>query len=252
MLDCGLRVTEVARLKVKNFYFQDHTINLPSLKKRSDKPVYRSIPMTRRVIEALSNYYIKLKDKNPEGYLFPTRSKAGHISRVRIWKMLKRKSSWTIHPHMLRHTFATKVVSEGNDIRVAQGLLGHSSQKTTEIYLHVPLAERKAAIQSIDKRSWSERIRGIAFSHLKNGKWKMENFRNLLIGLITMGLIFGFSICHGQIAIKTDAAKGRLHSLIIVTIPEKFFYNMGLLITYFGCYILYTFIFQPFHASKSS
>ncbi|MDG2450890.1 MAG: tyrosine-type recombinase/integrase [Saprospiraceae bacterium] len=180
MLDCGLRVSEVAKLRVKNFNFRDQMVTLPSLKKRSEKPVYRSIPLTRRTIDALSNYYIKIKDKNPEAYLFPTRSIAGHISRVRIWKMLKRKSSWTIHPHMLRHTFATKIVSEGNDIRTAQGLLGHTSQKTTEIYLHVPLEERKAAIRSIDKRSWSERMRDRWFP--KKYVFHVAN-ENLLTGI---------------------------------------------------------------------
>ena len=50
---------------------------------------------------------------------------------------------------MLRHKFATRIVSQGNDIRIGQKLLGHSSQKTTEIYLHVPEEEKKAAIKSI-------------------------------------------------------------------------------------------------------
>ena len=153
MLDCGLRVTEVATIKVGHFHFQESKIIIPSLKKRSANPVFRSIPMTARVLNALSNVYIKLKDKSPDAWLFPTNSKAGHIDRVRIYMMLKRKSSWTINPHMLRHTFATKIVSKGNDIRVAQKLLGHSSSRTTEIYLHIPEKEKQRAIRSIEPSS---------------------------------------------------------------------------------------------------
>jgi len=150
MLDCGLRVTEVATIKVGHFHFQESKIIIPSLKKRSTNPIFRSIPMTARVLDAVSNVYIKLGDKSNNAWLFPTKSKSGHIDRVRIYMMLKRKSGWAINPHMLRHTFATRIVSKGNDIRIAQKLLGHSSSRTTEIYLHVPEKEKQRAIRSIE------------------------------------------------------------------------------------------------------
>jgi len=159
MLDCGLRVTEVAAIKVGHFDYQESKIVIPSLKKRSANPVYRSIPMTNRVLDALSNVYIKLQVKSDEAYLFPTKSKSGHIDRVRIYMMLKRKSSWAINPHMLRHTFATRIVSNGNDIRTAQKLLGHSSSRTTEIYLHVPEKEKQLAIKSIETKSLYLKLR---------------------------------------------------------------------------------------------
>lgn len=159
MLDCGLRVTEVARLQIKHFNFKDNKIVIPSLKKRSEKPIYRSIPMTSRVLEAMSDYYIRIRDKTPDAYIFATDSKTGHISRIRIWRMIKKYSNWSASPHVLRHTFATKVVAEGNDIRVAQDLLGHASYKTTEIYLHVPESDKRAAIKSIDKRSTLQKLR---------------------------------------------------------------------------------------------
>ena len=73
--------------------------------------------------------------------------------------MLKRYSSWTASPHMLRHTFASEVVKKGADIRTAQELLGHSSYKTTEIYLHVAEQEKRQAIERIDKRSALQKLR---------------------------------------------------------------------------------------------
>ena len=161
MIDCGLRVSELCALQVGNFDFQQRLLRIASLKKRSDKPVYREIPLTPRVVSALSEVYLKLEDKSDEAFIFPTHGKSGHISRQNVWKMLKRRSSWTASPHMLRHTFATEVVKNGADIRTAQDLLGHASYKTTEIYLHVAGQEKRAAIERIDKRSrlqrWKDR-----------------------------------------------------------------------------------------------
>ena len=136
LLDCGLRVSELCSLKIGYFDFHQKELTLPSLKKRSDKPIYRTIPLSPRVIEALSEIYITLPDKSSEAYLFPTNSSTGYISRKRVWRMVKKNSSWTAYPHMLRHTFASEVVEEVGDIHVAKELLGHASYKTTEIYTH--------------------------------------------------------------------------------------------------------------------
>lgn len=167
LLDCGLRVSEMSSLRIENFNFQEQKLNVLSLKKRSEKPIYRSIPLTPRTIEALSEVYLKLKDKNDRAFLFPTNSKSGHISRVRVWRMIKKNSSYTISPHALRHTFASDIVKKGADIRVAQDLLGHASYKTTEIYLHVAEQERISAIQSIDRRS--------RFKKWKDTLWPKKN-----------------------------------------------------------------------------
>jgi len=159
MLDCGLRVTEVSSLRIENFDFKSHELIVKSLKKRSDKPVYRRIPLTPRTIEALSDVYLKLEDKGEKAFIFPTNSLTGHISRIRVWRMIKKYSSWQVYPHMLRHTFASDLVQEGADIRTAQDLLGHASAKTTEIYLHVAEDRKRTAIQNLDKRSVYKRIK---------------------------------------------------------------------------------------------
>lgn len=163
MMDCGLRVTEVCRLQITHFDFSNSQLIVPSLKKRG-KQTFRTIPMTSRVIECLSRYYVKLRDKEPEAYLFPSSvSVSGHISRKAVWKFIKRKSGYVAHPHMLRHTFATKIVNEGNDIRTAQKLLGHKSSQTTEIYLHVDEERKRQAIKSIDKRTRLQRWKQYLF-----------------------------------------------------------------------------------------
>jgi len=159
MLDCGLRVTEVSSLRIENFDFKSHELIVKSLKKRSDKPVYRRIPLTPRTIEALSDVYVKLEDKGEKAFIFPTNSLTGHISRIRVWRMIKKYSSWQVYPHMLRHTFASDLVQEGADIRTAQDLLGHASAKTTEIYLHIAEQEKQTAIDSIDKKPLAKRLK---------------------------------------------------------------------------------------------
>lgn len=159
MLDCGLRVSETASLQIKNFDFANHEIVVATLKKRSENPVYRSIPMTRRLQIALAEYYVTLKDKSPEAFIFPSWGKRGHIDRRRITRMVKKKSGFKAKSHTLRHTFATKIVNEGNDIRVAQKLLGHAAQRTTEIYLHVDDKQKRQAIKSIDRLGIFEQIK---------------------------------------------------------------------------------------------
>lgn len=155
MLDCGLRISETVSLQVKNFNFFKQEVIVNSLKKR-DKQTYRTIPMTQRVMEALGNYWKVLKKKTPDAYVFPSGkgSKSPHINRITVWKQIKKKTDGYVYPHMLRHTFATRVVNEGNDIRVAQNLLGHADIRTTQIYLHVDEAEKRAAIKSIQYQPW--------------------------------------------------------------------------------------------------
>jgi len=159
MVDCGLRVTELCSLRVGNFDFQESLLTIVSLKKRSENPIYREIPLTPRVLSALSEVYLKLKDKSGDAFLFPTNGQSGHISRQNVWKMIRRHSSRIAYPHMLRHTFASEVVKNGADIRTAQDLLGHASYKTTEIYLHVAEQEKRDAIERIDKRSRVQKLK---------------------------------------------------------------------------------------------
>ena len=161
MLDGGLRVSEVVRLQVKHFDFYKKQINVESLKKRKNG-VYRGIPMTDRMFAALAEYMERMPNrKNPETYLFPAGKGAHkpHMDRKQVWKKVRKWTDGVCSPHDLRHTFATRIVSEGKqDIRVAQKLLGHSSIATTEIYLHVPQDQLRQAIRSIERKSWGKRV----------------------------------------------------------------------------------------------
>ena len=158
MLDCGLRVTEVASLKIEYFELVKKAISLPSLKKRSNKPIYRSIPMTQRVMQSFTDYIQTLDDPTPQAWCFPTNSKSGHTSRIVIWRMIKKYSPTQSSPHMLRHTFATALSSAGNDLLTIKELLGHNNVRTTEIYVHAGDEKKKIAIKSLEKRSFWQRF----------------------------------------------------------------------------------------------
>ena len=159
MLDCGIRVTEAVRLQLKHFNFMENYVIIESLKKRGKKH-QRQIPLTQRLLDSLSTYWQELKSNEPDAYLFPpsSQSKQRHLSRKQVWRKVKKISNGKVYPHMLRHTFATRVVNNGNELRVAKELLGHHSIATTEIYTHVSKNQVKAAIDSIQQESFFTKL----------------------------------------------------------------------------------------------
>jgi integrase/recombinase XerD len=83
------------------------------------------------------------KGGKPSPFLFPSRGKSGHLTRVAFYLDLKEMAAGAgldpaqISPHTVRHAFATHLLHNGADLRVIQTLLGHADVSTTEIYTHV-------------------------------------------------------------------------------------------------------------------
>lgn len=107
----------------------------------------RLAPMSAEALEALERYLTVrprfLKGGAESGFLFPSRGRAGHLTRQHFALELKKLAARAgieprrVSPHVLRHAFATHLLSGGADLRTLQTLLGHADIATTQIYTHL-------------------------------------------------------------------------------------------------------------------
>ncbi len=139
----GLRATELVSLPLASL-----PRDAPFLTVTGKGDQARLVPVSKRAKAALARWV----DVRPDDgkFLFPSRGK--HISRVRLFQMLKALAIRAglppekISPHVLRHAFATHLLEGGADLRVLQTLLGHADISTTQIYTHVDSARLVALV----------------------------------------------------------------------------------------------------------
>lgn len=158
MLDAGLRVGEVVKLRMSHLYFNDlpvHSLLLtPSITKNHRE---RSIPVSGRLAESLRTYFstwLLCDQVNSESLVFYSKEadqslttrQVENIIRSASWKSLGRP----VNPHMLRHTFASRLLRVTN-MRTVQVLLGHNCITSTQIYTHPNEDDKKEAIEKINK-----------------------------------------------------------------------------------------------------
>jgi integrase/recombinase XerD len=131
----GLRVSEVANLRVEDIDSQRMVLRVRQGKGRKD----RYVMLSPKLLELLRAYW---KAARPKTWLFPGRNPDGPISAQAVMKacrQARRASGLEKHVtvHALRHSFATHLLETGTNLRTIQVLLGHNSPRTTAIYTHV-------------------------------------------------------------------------------------------------------------------
>jgi integrase/recombinase XerD len=145
----GLRATELAGLTIESLRFDIQMVRVTG-KGQKD----RLVPVGQPAIEATRQYLDQLRPKlvkaeQPTDRVFVSRT-GRPIERVVVWQIVQRHARAAglnhIHPHTLRHSFATDLLAGGADLRVVQELLGHSNLQTTEIYTHLDRSRLKKVI----------------------------------------------------------------------------------------------------------
>jgi integrase/recombinase XerD len=154
----GLRATELVSLPRRAI-----APDRPYLILRGKGDKERLVPLSDRARAAVALWRLHVPEDSV--WLFP--SGKGHLSRIRLYQILKALAAEAgippdrVSPHVLRHAFATHLLAGGADLRALQAMLGHADIATTEIYTHVdasrlvelvnarhPLAEATARVDA--------------------------------------------------------------------------------------------------------
>ena len=131
----GLRVSELCELPMTGLLGDKLLIHGKGAKERI-------VPMHDGAIDAL-NRWLMARGNIESKYVFPSSGKSGHSTRDGFFKILKKCAVLSgieparVTPHVLRHSFASHLLSGGANLRAIQTMLGHEDISTTQIYTHV-------------------------------------------------------------------------------------------------------------------
>ncbi len=149
----GVRRAELTHLKVSDIDSKRMVIHVQGGKGRKD----RDVMLSPKLLEALREHWLRLKHK-PSAWLFPgNRWHTGDtpIDTKVVWYACKKAAQRAgiqkdVHPHTLRHCFATHLLEAGADLRTIQMLLGHRDLEETTIYLHLSERHLSATASPLD------------------------------------------------------------------------------------------------------
>jgi site-specific recombinase XerD len=156
----GARNAEVTHLKFSDFDKQRMVVHIQGGKGRKD----RDVMLSSKLLEELREHWHRLR-RRPKVWLFP-----GHhdhcadqpIDTKTVWQACKKAAQRAgiekdIHPHTLRHCFATHLLEAGADLRTIQILLGHHDLKETTLYLHLSQRHLHATASPLDSLKLKDR-----------------------------------------------------------------------------------------------
>ena len=152
MYAAGLRASEVGALAVADY---NATLGVLIVTGKGSKQ--RMVPIGKPAQDWTEQYRAELRpqlsrwdDGRDKGRLLLSHT-GRPLERVAVWQIVRRNATLAdlgdIHPHMLRHSFATHLLAGGADLRVVQELLGHADIATTQIYTHVDRTQLREVIR---------------------------------------------------------------------------------------------------------
>lgn len=143
----GLRVSEIVNLKVNDLDFRENTGWVRRGKGAKDRLFILSADLAADIKNYLEkkggNYKYVFSREKP----LTTRNIQKIIQGMRVRAGINKK----VTPHTLRHSFATHLLEGGNDIRIIQAMLGHSSLSTTQVYTHISSEQLKKVKNPLDE-----------------------------------------------------------------------------------------------------
>jgi integrase/recombinase XerD len=157
MYASGLRASEVGALKLSDFD-RDELI----LKVTGKGNKQRLVPVGKPAAAILERYLAECRpqlarhDDRRDKFRILLSAHGRPLERVAVWQIVKRAARTAgiqgVHPHLLRHSFATHLVAGGADLRVIQELLGHADIGTTQVYTHVDRSHLRKTIARFHPR----------------------------------------------------------------------------------------------------
>ncbi len=139
---CGLRVSELTSLRPEDLHFDDGYIRVLGKGRKQ-----RLVPVSTAAARLVTDYLDRVRP------LFAAESTVAHrevflsirgkpLTRARIWQLVREHATAanlppSLHPHLLRHSFAGHLLEGGAPLRAIQEMLGHADIATTQIYTHV-------------------------------------------------------------------------------------------------------------------
>lgn len=149
---CGLRVSELVCLRIDQINFKGNYLKVTG---KGNKE--RIVPISKEASSYLALYMKERRTKKKAGKVLFVHKDGSPTSRQYFFLMLRKRAKEAgiktpLHPHMLRHSFATTLLENGAPIRQVQELLGHSQVETTMIYTHVSATLKKEAYDKAMKR----------------------------------------------------------------------------------------------------
>ena len=167
MYAAGLRASEVGVLKVN-----DYSREMGIVKVIGKGNKHRIVPIGEPAIAAVERYLAELRphlarfNDGRDGFRLLLSNTGRPVERVAVWQIVRKHALLAgirgVHPHLLRHSFATHLVAGGADLRVIQELLGHADIGTTQVYTHVDRSHLRDTIAAFHPRESGGKRRGAA------------------------------------------------------------------------------------------